>query len=65
MLCVAVLQIMMAMVVERSEQLPPDLMQQWMCVVCPQGSRVLVIASHVRTLQGLDPTVLWMCYSGL
>ena len=38
---------MLPTVVDHCDQMPEDLHKNWLAVVCPQGTRVLVIASHV------------------
>ena len=43
-------QIMMPTVIDAFDQLPEDLRSVWLCVICPEGDRVLVVASHVSLI---------------
>ncbi|KAK7116054.1 snurportin-1-like [Littorina saxatilis] len=53
-------QIMLPTVLDSNDQLPGDLQKNWLCIVCPQGTRVLVIASHKSTrVYDLEGT--WIC----
>ncbi|KAL8618686.1 hypothetical protein ACOMHN_048862 [Nucella lapillus] len=53
-------QIMMPTVVDQKEQMPLDLAEEWLCTVCPEANRVLVIASHKSTrVYDLEGT--WIC----
>ena len=44
---ISCVQVMLPTVVDHCDQMPEDLHKNWLAVVCPQGTRVLVIASHV------------------
>ena len=67
-LCV---QIMLPTVVDHCDQMPEDLQKNWLAVVCPQGTRVLVIACHVSFRSMInsvqlqcfeDPDTWWMVF---
>ncbi|KAL8616638.1 hypothetical protein ACOMHN_031620 [Nucella lapillus] len=53
-------QIMLPTVVDAFDQMPPDLRNDWMCIVCPEGTRVLVVAAY-RTTRVYDLEGTWIC----